>query len=151
MKHSKQVTTRRRYAINSVSGVFNVDESVQINNSSNRHKAIKNLISSQKSASTDAGFYSPQCQRLRISGTVLGKGGFGTVYMGYLEHQLVAIKKYHRLTKNNRARTESFLAEARATRLVHANVVKTLFCTSLDNNHADAFVVMECVSQVSDD
>ena len=95
-------------------------------------------------------FLSPQCHRLRIGSVLLGTGGFGSVYLGYLGEQPVAIKQYHRRIKNSKANAESVRAEARAARLVHPNIVCTLFSTSLDNNHVtSSFVVMEYVSNVT--
>ncbi|XP_013408178.1 serine/threonine-protein kinase mos [Lingula anatina] len=57
--------------------------------------------------------------------SLVGSGGFGSVFKGTYKGQNVAVKKLHTYTKNPKAQKESFKAELRVLRLSHPNVVKT--------------------------
>ncbi|CAH1775086.1 unnamed protein product [Owenia fusiformis] len=68
----------------------------------------------------------------------LGSGGFGSVYEGFIKGTRVAVKRLHAVTKNPKARDESFKAELHTINLKHPNVVQTLSASS-----TDTFIVME--------
>ena len=78
-------------------------------------------------------------------GRVLGTGGFGQVYQGTYQNRLVAVKRMHSITKNQRARVASYKAELNAMRLHHPNIVNILTSGCTDNLHGDAYIVMEYV------
>lgn len=75
---------------------------------------------------------------------LIGSGGFGSVYLGHLEDQKVAVKRLHRKTKNVKAKAQSFKAEIHAQTLRHPNVVRILAASTCDD-HDDGFIVMEYV------
>ena len=60
------------------------------------------------------------------SGNLLGRGGFGSVYLCETTVGKVAVKVLHALTKNSRAMQESFESEKIALKLRHENIVTTV-------------------------
>ena len=76
-------------------------------------------------------------------GRVLGAGGFGSVYQGTYQNRLVAVKRMHAITKNQRARVASYKAELNAMRLQHPNIVQVLTSGCTESLHGDAYIVME--------
>ena len=57
---------------------------------------------------------------------MIGSGGFGAVYSGFLDNRKIAVKKLRSNTKTEDLVWSSFLAELRVMRLNHENIVKVL-------------------------
>ena len=83
-------------------------------------------------------------EKLSVSSKILGSGGFGAVYLGVLNRNKVAVKKFHTQKKNLKAKAESFRSELTAKRLVHPNVVRIL-ATSDVEDFSKGVIVMEYV------
>ena len=74
--------------------------------------------------------------------TLLGTGGFGSVYKGFLGEIPVAVKRMHAQTKNESAKDESFKAELNTLTLKHPNIVAALTASAADSLDG-AFIIME--------
>lgn len=76
-------------------------------------------------------------------GARLGSGGFGTVHECRIGGHKYALKRFHNNnTRNARAAQESFSSEQAATKLIHRNIVRSLFTFV---RHDSRFVLMEFV------
>ena len=81
---------------------------------------------------------------------ILGSGGFGTVFKGYVGGKCVAVKKMHAVTKNALARLESYRAELNLLQLKHPNVVRTLAASPPNMmEEGSAFIVMEYAGELN--
>ena len=74
--------------------------------------------------------------RIRLK-RLLGKGGFGSVYIGVTLGRIVAVKKFHRNIKHERL-TDSFLAECSALHLEHPNIVQVLATSASSSERGEA-------------
>ena len=75
-------------------------------------------------------------------GSLLGSGGFGSVFEANLHGRRVAVKRIHRYAKNPRALKESIEAEKLILPFRHVNIVQTLAVIE-GESLLDVFVVME--------
>ncbi|EDO30609.1 predicted protein [Nematostella vectensis] len=78
---------------------------------------------------------------LRI-GSLLGRGGFGSVFEATLRGKKYAVKQMHRTAKNPRAMQESMEAEKLILALKHPNIVQT-FAVLETENMEDVLIIME--------
>lgn len=70
----------------------------------------------------------PSTAKLQSSTPKLGKGGFGSVFIGHYGGKMVAIKQLH-MSQKAKVNNESFCGELNAFRLDHKNIVKILTFT----------------------
>ena len=80
-------------------------------------------------------------------GTLLGFGGFGSVFHGIYKKHVVAVKVLHKSGKNKKAQLQSYMAELRILYFKSPYVVKSLNATPIDSYEDGAWVVMELVGQ----
>jgi proto-oncogene serine/threonine-protein kinase mos len=77
---------------------------------------------------------------------IIGSGGFGTVFQGRMGTWDVAVKKMHLISKNKRARKESYRAELNALHLKHEHIVQTLAAYELDGQ---TVIIMEYAGELN--
>ncbi|XP_076441142.1 serine/threonine-protein kinase mos-like [Babylonia areolata] len=82
-----------------------------------------------------------------ILGSLLGTGGFGSVYVASIRGRTVAVKTYHKRCANPRAVRQSYSNELLAFRtgLKHSNVVSILGATTLHGFEDGAWIFMDYV------